>query len=511
MTTLLAIFTLAVTLSLALTPVAGLLGRWGKAMDHPDGGRKLHQTPTPRTGGIALGLSFAVSLLAAAVLMPTEVAKQLTLTTKTWYLTGAGVLVFCVGLWDDYQRLNHRIKFTVQLAAATLVYFGGYSIHHLLFYDFGDLPLLSYGITVLWILFFINAVNLLDGLDGLSAGVCLFCSLTMLILSLTRKDMTSACLYAALSGTLLGFLRYNSNPARIFMGDGGSYFLGYVIAVISLSTSNKGQAGASLLIAILAMGIPTFDTILSPIRRFLTGKGPFKPDRGHIHHQLINHLGLNPRQAVWILYGVTAVLCAAALIVVNIKDESAGVILIMLGVYAFLFVHKLGYLNAFDCKRIAHWIQDIGYVAGISKKRRTFLRMQLSISEACHERELWTTICAALEWLELDHAELHLKMEHGKAITHTWTHKGYNTDLNFYRQHLFKLELPLANDPHNFGTLWLIKDVQRKPISRLTLMRIEQLRRTINNTLKTLGSQQVPLQSPRLSPIYADSARTFIK
>lgn len=491
MTTLLAIFILAVALSLVLTPFAGLLGRWGKAIDSPDGVRKLHQTPTPRTGGIAIGLSFSLSLVAANIFIPTEVSNLLYFTTKTWCLTSAGFIVFCVGLWDDYRRLNHRIKFTVQLAAATLVYAGGHSIHHLIFLDLGNLPILSYSITVLWILFFINAVNLLDGLDGLSAGVCLFCSLTMTVLSIIRKDMTSACLFAALSGTLIGFLRYNSNPARIFMGDGGSYLLGYTIAVISLSSSSKSQTSASLLIAMLSMGIPAFDTILSPIRRFLTGKGPFKPDRGHIHHKFIKHLGFTPRHTVWMLYGITAALCMIALIIVNIKDELAGLILIMLGACPFLLVHKLGYVSAFDFDRVTNWIRDIGYMSGISKKRRTFLSMQLAISESRHQGEFWDNLCIALEWLEFDHAEINHKTEHGEAIARSWSRQEFDIALNFYQHHLFKIELPLADENNDFGTLWLIKDVQRKPISRFTLIRIEQLRRTIKNSLKML--QRFPL------------------
>lgn len=509
MTTLLAIFTLAVVLSLILTPIAGLLGRWGKAIDKPDGIRKFHQTPTPRTGGIALGFSFALSLVAVNVFIPSDVSKLLNFTTHTWHLTGAGLMVFCVGLWDDYKRLNHHIKFLIQIIAATFVYAGGTAIHHLICFDLSDLPLLSYLITVLWILFFINAVNLLDGLDGLSAGVCLFCSLTMVILSITRKDMTTACLFAALSGTLIGFLRYNSNPARIFMGDGGSYLLGYIIAVISLSSSNKSQTGASLLITVLAMGIPAFDTILSPIRRFLTGKGPFKPDRGHIHHKFINHLGFSPRHAVWMLYGITGMLCTIALIVVNIKDELAGVILIMLGACAFLFVHKLGYISTFDFERITNWICDIGYVAGISKKRRTFLWMQLSISESRHEREFWSNLCAVLEWLEFDYAEMNHKIKDGEAIAHTWNRGKFDVDLNFYRHHLFKLELPLADENHDFGTIWLVKDIRRKPISRFTMIRVEQLRRTIKSTLKMLNGQQpAQLSCHPVPTVHANSVRT---
>jgi len=491
MTTILTIFLFSLLMALLLTPLAGLLGRWGKAIDKPDGIRKHHKKPTPRTGGIALFATFMLTLFATGF-MGTEVSSLLQLSPQKWVLIGAGLLVFGVGLWDDYQRLNHRIKFLVQILAASMVYASGYGISKVSGLDWTFWPVISYGLTVFWILLFINAVNLLDGLDGLSAGVCFFCCLVMTILSITRHDLATACLFAGLCGTILGFLRYNSNPARIFMGDGGSYFLGFAIAVISLASSAKSQTSAAMLIPVLAMGVPMFDTILSPVRRFMMGQGPFKPDAGHIHHKLVRQLGFTTRRAVLIIYVITAALCVLALILVNMKDELAVLVLVLLGGTAFMFIRKLGYLDHIGLERIANWARDINYVSGMSKDRRSFLNLQMNVAESHNDKEFWANVCRVLDWLKFDYAELSKKKPGGDSVVHLWSQTDFEECRGVCRQYLLKLELPLVDDQGiDHGTLWLIKDVRNQPISQHTFFRIEQLRRTIENTLKTMEEIQV--------------------
>jgi UDP-GlcNAc:undecaprenyl-phosphate GlcNAc-1-phosphate transferase len=348
------------------------------------------------------------------------------------------------------------------------------------------LPIAGYGLTVFWILLFINAVNLLDGLDGLSAGVCLFCTVTMTLLTLSGGDWIAACLFACLSGALIGFLRYNFNPASIFMGDGGSYFLGYTIAVVSLCSSVKTQTGATMLIPILAMGVPMFDSFLSPIRRFLIGKEPFKPDTGHIHHKLFQVVDFNVRKAVLIVYLITLVLCLVSLVVISVKNEFALLVLVMLGACACLLIEKLGYLNAVEGERIVSWIRDIGYITGVSRKRRDFLRLQLNVCNSRNDDEFWENVSAIVAWLDFDHAEME-KKSGGGAVIHTWCKEHFDAHGAFFRQHVMKLELPMVDENgYDYGTLWLVKDIRKKSISRLSLLRVEQLRRTIERGLKTL-------------------------
>ena len=158
-----------------------------------------------------------------------------------------------------------------------------------------------------------------------------------------------------------------------------------------------------MLIPIVAMGVPMFDTFLSPVRRFLTGRGPFKPDSGHIHHMLVRRLGLNVRKTVLLIYLITSCLCIGSLVAVHIKDEFSGIVLAILGASLFLFVQKLGYLDNFGNKRIASWFRDIGYVTGVSQKRRRFLCMQLNVSNSktiCRNESKmrrWLQDCPQLE------------------------------------------------------------------------------------------------------------------
>ena len=252
------------------------------------------------------------------------------------------LVVFGAGLVDDFHSLGHKIKFLFQIIGASVAFWGGIRIDDLVFsgvpFDFGWM---SYFVTVFWFLLLINAVNLIDGLDGLAAGICFFASSFMSVLLIVKGDIFHAVLFTSLAGVLLGFLRYNFNPATIFMGDGGSYFLGYTIAALAIMSSAKCQIGTLMTIPVLALGVPIFDAILSPIRRFIIGRGIFKADKSHIHHRLIA-MGLSTKRVVWITYGVTAFLCLIAIVIVNLRDEFAGLFLIALTIGAFVFIRKIG-------------------------------------------------------------------------------------------------------------------------------------------------------------------------
>jgi UDP-GlcNAc:undecaprenyl-phosphate GlcNAc-1-phosphate transferase len=511
MTTILVVFCCALVLSLVVTPLSGKLGRWGQAMDMPDGLRKIHLKATPRVGGIAIFVSFAVSLLCSHLLNPHFYMLK---NDSFGYIT-AGVLVFGVGLWDDYHRLSHRVKFLVQVLAATMVYFCGDRIQivSLIHWQFG--AVVSYGVTVFWFLAFINAVNLIDGLDGLAAGVCFFCCTVMTILSILRKDYVSAGIFAALGGSLLGFLRYNFNPATIFLGDAGSYFLGFVIAEVSLNNSIKSQTSAAILIPVLALGVPLFDTILSPIRRFITGKSLFRPDRRHIHHKLLEKLGLDVRRAVGLIYIITAGLCVIALLIVNLQNFQAGFLLILIGACAMIFIRKLGYLDYLASDKILGWLQDIGDVSGFSGDRRSFLNLQIEISQSKDLSHFWQNVCNALEKLKFDCAVMILKNPVKSAATETaadassrsirttfqenqgdaadeqpfsWIRSGVEIPVADCDPCLFKLELPLIDNcvHSSFGTLWLEKSIRQDAISHYTLRRVEHLRRSMIRFLENL-------------------------
>ena len=306
-------------------------------------------------------------------------------------------MVFGVGLFDDLHRLGPKVKFLFQVIGASVAFWGGLRIEVFSLFSIDlHFVILSYFVTVFWFVFFINAINLIDGLDGLAAGIAFFASAVLVILSVLRGEYLIAMLFVSLAGAVLGFLRYNFNPASIFMGDGGSYFLGYVIAGLSIMGSIKSQVGAAMLIPMVALGVPVFDTILSPIRRFILGKEMFKPDKGHVHHKLVD-MGFSTKRVVWTIYGISFCLCALSVVLVNVRDEQAGLFLILLGAGAVIFIRKLGYFDYFTSDKIYGWLKDITDEAGFSHDRRSFLNLQVQMGKSGNLEEVWQNLCTAAE------------------------------------------------------------------------------------------------------------------
>jgi len=489
MTTILATFSVALILSLILTPLVRWLGIRFGAMDEPSE-RKVHLKAIPRTGGMAIFVVFVLTLVITRC-FNTNVSNLLVLNRQLVFFMAGAAICFGIGIFDDFRRLGPNIKFFFQIIAASIAYWGGISIGGFsIFTVFIKVGLLSYFITVFWFVLFINAVNLVDGLDGLAAGIVVFASVVMVILSILREDYLTALLFTALGGSALGFLRYNFNPATVFLGDGGSYFLGYAVAGLSIMGLVKSQVGAAMLIPLLALGIPLFDTILSPLRRFVRGQKMFRPDNGHIHHRLIDK-GLTTKKTVLFIYMLTFFLCIAAVVMVNMRDEQAGLFLVVLGAGVVIFVRKLGYFEYIASDKIYGWFKDITDEAGISRDRRSFLSLQIDTAKSKSIDELWEHTKIGLEILEMDMAELNFNSQNISDVQiqkkWLWTRKGFDETNDICKECLLKLELPLLNPSEkSFGTLWLIKDLQRNAITHYTLRRVEHLRRTMVGTLDKL-------------------------
>ena len=529
MTTILSIFIIALIISLAITPVVGILGERFGALDTPTA-RKVHTRPVPRSGGLAMIVAFLFAL-ALSTLFMTDVTNRLILDRKTSFFLLGALITFGVGFFDDFHRLGPKIKFIFQIIGASLAFWGGLRIESLSGIGIDiQLGIFSYFITVFWFILFINAVNLIDGLDGLAAGVTFFTSVVLVILSVLKGEYLMAMLFGAFSGAVLGFLRYNFNPASIFMGDGGSYFLGYAIAGFSIMGSVKCQVGAAMMIPLLGLGVPVFDTILSPVRRFVLGKAMFWPDREHIHHKLIS-IGLSTKRVVLIIYGISLFLCMLAVLSVNFRDEQAGLFLIVMGAGSVISVKRLGYFEFITYDKVNGWFKDIADEAGISRDRRSFLSLQIETGKSKSFEELWQNITCALEVLEFDYAAFYLNngaeergstgqleisrsqnpFERRKTPAHRtsvsmrkeppaydWARRPFNGKEDTSRRFLFRLELPLSGvENTNFGNLVLLKDLKQNPLSHYTLRRVEHLRRTIINTLETQKGE-VPTIQPSL-------------
>lgn len=300
------------------------------AIDVPKDNRRMHKKPVPRLGGLAIFLGFIVSMLLFA-----RVDHEM-----QGILLGA-VIIVVLGVVDDMSPLRASFKFIVQIVAALVAVFHGVVIETLSNPNvFSQSPYWNLGwiaipVTVLWIVGITNAVNLIDGLDGLACGVSTISALTMLVIALLVSEADVAIIMAALVGACLGFMPYNRNPAKMFMGDTGSTFLGYILATISIQGLFKYYAIVSFAVPFLILGLPMFDTIFAIVRRLAHGQNPMAPDRGHIHHRLID-MGLNQKQAVASLYAVSSILGLSAVVLTASGAIKAMLLLMTLMIVAYI-------------------------------------------------------------------------------------------------------------------------------------------------------------------------------
>jgi len=346
MLTFLVAFLLSALVALALTPAVRWAAHHFGLVDAPTEARKVHDRPIPRLGGIAIAVAFFVPIVGLFFWDNDVSDAYLGDVSRVIGLFGGSAVVVLLGLSDDLLDLRPRTKLAVQFVVAVAVYFLGYQIGTVA-NPFGApfvLGWLSMPVTVLWIVGVMNAVNLIDGLDGLASGVSLFTVLTLFVLALVNGNVVVALTSAALAGALIGFLRYNFNPASIFMGDSGSLFLGYILATTAISGSAKSSTVVALGIPLLALGLPLLDTSIAIVRRFLAGRPIFGSDRGHIHHRLLDR-GLSHRQVVLVLYGVCLLFTGLALSMVYANSVVSALILGVFLLAVLTFGKLLGMLD----------------------------------------------------------------------------------------------------------------------------------------------------------------------
>ncbi|HET7754829.1 MAG TPA: MraY family glycosyltransferase [Anaeromyxobacteraceae bacterium] len=339
-------FAAAGALSLGLTPIVrGVAVRRG-LLDHAITARKIHGAPTPRLGGVAIVAAFAAVLggLALAYGPVATLAREEHHTVIG--ILGGALLIAALGVYDDLVGADARVKFSVQFSVAALAYAAGLRIDILSLPLLGtfDLGALGLPLTLLWIVGVTNAMNLIDGLDGLAGGVALTASAALFMLALGHSDALLMIVTATVGGAVLGFLFFNFNPASIFMGDTGSMFLGYVLATAAIPVATLGPSATALLVPILALGLPICDTLLAMARRAVRGLPMFAADRGHIHHRLLA-LGFTQRQAALALYGSSMCLAGTALVVIRADDREALLALALVAAGAVASLRWLGFLQ----------------------------------------------------------------------------------------------------------------------------------------------------------------------
>lgn len=353
--TALGLFLGAWALSNAITPQCiRLAERWG-VLDRPDA-RKVHSQPIPRFGGVAIYTTLALIVVLGVVFVP--ILQGAFLKDPGFYLSvaGAATAVFLVGLYDDVRNASIWVRFVIEFAAAFgIIFIGGVLIENATIPFIGSVPLGAWSVpvTVFWIVGMTNALNIIDGLDGLAGGVSFIACFGVFIVAVLNGQPMAMASMAILAGATLGFLRYNSHPARIFLGDSGSLLLGFLLAVIAIDTSMKRSTSMALIIPMLMLAVPLLDTLYSMSRR-LAGEvikrknysprallAMFRSDREHIHHSLLD-VGFSHPAAVWILYLLSAVVMSLGLYAAVTMDDKISLLFLFGSITGFLFIRHFG-------------------------------------------------------------------------------------------------------------------------------------------------------------------------
>jgi len=321
----------------------------------PGDGRHLHENPLPRLGGVAIFLAFSVSLifwLALSLFFPRLAAGVEAATLLRIYVPAC--LIFCLGIYDDLRGAGPYLKFVVQAVAAVMLFLGGIRILDLpLVFGAHSLPwFVDLPLTVLWVVAVTNAFNLIDGLDGLAAGSALFSTVVFFVVALVNQSWLGALMSITLAGAILGFLRFNFNPATIFLGDSGSLFIGFTLSALALAGAQKAPTFVAIAIPVVSFGLPILETMLSVLRRLISGRPIFTADREHIHHKLLE-LGLSHRQVVIVLYLVSALFAMLSLFLLWPTGSTLGLVLAVVGSGIWIGVQHLNYLEFGELRRVA--------------------------------------------------------------------------------------------------------------------------------------------------------------
>ncbi|HEV3470248.1 MAG TPA: MraY family glycosyltransferase [Pyrinomonadaceae bacterium] len=446
-----ALFLIATFASVTLTPLVRRGCERVGWMDVPRDGRRVHRRAVPRLGGVAL---FASVFVALAALAPVDNPVARALDARRWELFATLVpaaLVFLFGVYDDLRGAGARAKFAALAGAGALFYALGGRVEVLSVPWAGavELPAAAgFALTVVWMVGVANAFNLIDGLDGLAAGAALFASLVMLVVALLLGQPAVAVVACVLCGALVGFLRYNFNPASIFLGDSGALFIGFMLAALSVLGAQKASTAVAVAIPLLAFGVPVVDTAFTLVRRFLSGRPLFEGDREHIHHMLLAR-GWSQRRAVFVLYGASALFGLAALVFVSESGRATGLLLFIIAACVVLAVGRLRYhevdeLRASVRRNVSGRRLRAANHIGV---RRATRRM----SQAASPEELFAAVRELLELGEFVYARVQLGRGGAGALEWAWERGDTEAALVHTSGRFWTLRLPLATERGEWG------------------------------------------------------------
>ncbi len=326
-------------LSLILTPMFRDIFRSYGVVDQPDGSRKIHKYPIPRVGGMAIACSYVACFFIVPLFSKNPFEDKLSLV---WNVLPAFAVIFAVGVIDDLFGLKPWQKLLGQIVASVLAYLAGVRVVDLV--GIHTTSWWSFPVTILWLLTCTNAFNLVDGMDGLAAGVGLFATLTIFLSAILHGNTPLAMATFPLAGCLLGFLCYNFNPATIFLGDCGSLLIGFLLGCFGVIWTQKSATFLGMTAPLMALSIPLVDVGLAIVRRALKRQPIFSADRGHIHHRLLDR-GLTPRRAVLLLYGICSLVAVFSLVANMVENDNrmSAFIIILFCAVAWMGIQYLGY------------------------------------------------------------------------------------------------------------------------------------------------------------------------
>lgn len=411
MTTILGILILALGLSVVLTLLMIRVAIGFGVIDRPDLTRHLHGRAVPKLGGVAIFIAFALPLLLLMHMQNITIVSRLLLgeVVQVGGLLIGSAVILIMGVMDDILDLRPRWKIIWQIVGAAMAYYSGFSITALTLPFFGSFYLgsFSFAVTILWFLICMNAVNLLDGHDGLAAGACLFVGLTLLLVSITNNNMFGTLMMASFAGAVLGFLFFNFPPAKIFLGDSGSLVLGYLVAGLSLlGATMKAETAFSLLVPVVALGLPFFDTLFAVTRRVYRRMPISMGDRGHIHH-VLGKMGYSSRRVVLTLYGVTIALCVLAFVITISRNEIVLVVILVLVAVAFVTVRLFSGITPEQF--VGRYIADKSFSRKVLKSRLVLENSIDGLQQASSVREVWEQCSGILTDVGVARVSFHYK------------------------------------------------------------------------------------------------------
>jgi UDP-GlcNAc:undecaprenyl-phosphate GlcNAc-1-phosphate transferase len=509
MRTYLGLLFLSALFSLLTTTQVRRLGLRLRAFGKPHGDRQ--QAQIPRLGGLSIFLS-TLAAWGVLLLVPNDVrARFLSQWRAILTLLVPGTLVLLMGAYDDVRGATPRQKLALEVIAAGMVWWAGFRIVSLpiLWYRI-ESPLVSLLLTVLWIVAVTNAFNLIDGLDGLAAGIAFFVAICVFVVSLIQSNHFACILAITLAGALLGFLRFNFAPATIYLGDSGSLFLGFFLAALAIHSSQKSSTLVALVVPFVAFGLPLMDTTLAVVRRFLSRRPLLTADQDHIHHRLLQQR-LSPRLAVLLLYALAALFSLGSLLIVHSTRSVVALVAVLAGASGWFLTSRVQYEELSELNV---------YVTRAVQSQRQVLANQILIRKASRQleaaaklEESWRVLVSTLEALDFDEVSSDLPKWPNDCAPSLpgWSRRG--EDRSKDRWHVC---IPLHAGERVVGELQLYRELARgrllfqfsSLLDTLTPPLEKQLQRCYEAQEKALADERGVLRSPTVPPgILADDGK----